>query len=115
MGPQDQPDFINAVAAVLTSREPEDLLKSLQKIEQAHGRERGGERWGPRTLDLDIVVFGREQRDDPGLSLPHPGLAERNFVLYPLAEIAPRLMIPGLGVAEELARAIGPEGLVKLE
>lgn len=115
MGPQDQPTFINAVIAVLTSRHARDLLASLQQIEESHGRERTGERWGPRTLDLDILVFGREQSDDPGLSLPHPGLAGRNFVLYPLAEIAPRLNIPGLGIAEELARAVGPEGLVKLE
>lgn len=115
MGPQDQPSYTNAVVAVLTAEPPQVLLRKLQKIEQDYGRKRAGERWGPRTLDLDILVFGREQHDEPGLSVPHPGLAERNFVLYPLAEIAPRLRIPGLGIAEDLAGTVGPEGLVKLE
>lgn len=115
MGPQDQPDYLNAVVAVLTDLSPPALLKAMQDIERAHGRRRGGERWGPRSLDLDLLVYGSLQSEGHGLDIPHPGLVERNFVLYPLAEIAPRLMVPGAGIAEELAGAVGSVGLIKLE
>ena len=97
VGPQDQPDFVNAVVAVLTTRDARELLADLQSIERSQGRVRGGERWGPRTLDLDLLVFGSARIDEPGLTVPHPRIAERNFVLLPLEELAPDLMIPGLG------------------
>lgn len=93
----DQPDYINAVAAILTTLEAPALLVNLQEIERRQGRVRGNERWGPRTLDLDLLVFSDRRIDEPDLIVPHPGIAQRNFVLLPLAEIAPDLTIPGLG------------------
>ena len=103
MGPADQPNYINAAAALLTTAEPPSLLAQLQRIEQEHGRERGAERWGPRTLDLDLLAFSGVVCQEPGLVLPHPRIAERNFVLLPLQEIAPHLVIPGLGSVTSLA------------
>jgi 2-amino-4-hydroxy-6-hydroxymethyldihydropteridine diphosphokinase len=102
LGPPGQPDYINAVAALETGLSPLDLLAALQGIEARQGRVREGERWGPRPLDLDILLYGEQVSDDPRLTLPHPGLYERNFVLYPLAEIAPGLSIPGKGPLEVL-------------
>jgi 2-amino-4-hydroxy-6-hydroxymethyldihydropteridine diphosphokinase len=102
LGPAGQPDYINAVAALKTDLSPLDLLSALQAIEARQGRVREGERWGPRPLDLDILLYGEQVSDDPRLTLPHPGLYERNFVLYPLAEIAPGLSIPGKGPLEVL-------------
>ncbi len=95
MGPQDQPDFVNAVAELATSLPPLLLLQALQKIELEHGRERKGQRWGPRTLDLDMLLYGDQVLDFKELVVPHYGLQERAFVLYPLAEIAPNLVLPG--------------------
>ena len=89
LGPPDQPRYNNAVAALDTSLSPLDLLDALQAIEHAHGRERKAERWGPRTLDLDILLFGDRLIDEPRLKVPHYHLYARAFVLYPLAEIAP--------------------------
>jgi len=93
----EQPDFVNAVAAVLTTLSPADLLGELQAIENRQGRERGEARWGPRVIDLDLLVYSGEIIESAELSLPHPGIGERNFVLLPLVEIAPDLVIPGLG------------------
>lgn len=93
IGPGNQPDYINAVAELETQLEPLDLLDELQAIESAHGRERGI-RWGARTLDLDILVFGQQHIDEPRLQVPHPRMAERNFVLLPLAELEPELQLP---------------------
>jgi 2-amino-4-hydroxy-6-hydroxymethyldihydropteridine diphosphokinase len=98
----EQPDFVNAVAALMTTLEPADFLAELQEIEKRQGRERDGARWGPRVLDLDLLVFGSESIDRPGMTVPHPGIAERNFVLLPLGEIAPDLVIPGLGRVADL-------------
>jgi 2-amino-4-hydroxy-6-hydroxymethyldihydropteridine diphosphokinase len=95
-GLQDQPDYINAVAELETGLPPVDLLQELQSLELVHKRTRG-ERWGPRTLDLDILLYDDRKIEIPGLTVPHAGLYERNFVLYPLAEIAPDLEIPGAG------------------
>ena len=104
LGPQDQPAFINAVVGVDTALAPRALLAALQAIERDHGR-RPGVRWGPRTLDLDILVYADEVIDEAGLKIPHPGIPVRNFVLLPLFEIAPTLAIPGLGsIADVLAR-----------
>lgn len=103
MGPADQPDYINAVAALETGLAPHALLNALQAIEQAHGRRRGAQRWGPRTLDLDVLLYGQETIDDQRLTIPHPGISERAFVLFPLQEIvAPDFMIPGHGSLQEL-------------
>lgn len=106
VGPQDQPDFVNAVAAVVTRLGAPELLLELHALETAAGRERGAERWGPRTLDLDLLVFGSQIIDAPGIVVPHPRIAERNFVLLPLAEIAPCLEIPGRASAARLAAAV---------
>ncbi len=112
MGPADQPDYVNAVMAVETSLPPHDLLKALQKIELSHGRVRTGLRWGPRTLDLDILLYGDGQIQDEVLTVPHVGIAEREFVLYPLAEIAPPdLAIPGKGRLKKLVAACPRRGM----
>ncbi len=101
-GPVEQPDFVNAVAKVQTFLDAPTLLQQLQGIERSQGRIRG-ERWGPRILDLDLLVFSDQEIDEPNLEIPHPGIAERNFVLLPLREIAPELVIPGLGSVSDLA------------
>ena len=98
----EQPDFINAVAALLTTLTPADFLAALHAIEKRQGRVRDGARWGPRVLDLDLLVYAGEVIDQPGLTVPHPGIMERNFVLLPLGEIAPDLVIPGLGRVADL-------------
>ena len=96
-GGVDQADFINAAAALLTKLDARQLLGELKAIERARGREPGGVRWGPRVLDLDLLVYSGLTIDEPDLTLPHPGIAERNFVLLPLRELAPDLHVPGLG------------------
>lgn len=106
VGPQDQPDFVNAVVAVLTGLAPQELLAALQVIENAQGRTRSGERWGPRTLDLDLLVYGNETVATPTLTVPHPRIGERNFVLLPLSEIAPHLPIPGLPSVPQLVQQV---------
>jgi len=93
MGPQDQPDFINAVVKLETRFSAPELLTQLQAIEQQHGRVRD-QHWGPRSLDLDLLLFGEEVINTENLQVPHPGIPERGFVLYPLYEIAPDLEIP---------------------
>lgn len=114
MGPPGQPDYINAVACLRTRLAPESLLNALQAIEARAGRDRSGERWGPRTLDLDILLYGDRRIDSARLQVPHPGIAARNFVLYPLAELAPDLDIPGLGPLPDLLARCPPEGLERL-
>ena len=94
MGPQNQPDYINAVAMILTELTQLELLDCTQRIELEQGRVRKDERWGPRTLDLDIILFGNEVIDSERLTVPHYGMKEREFVLYPLLEIAPSLQLP---------------------
>ncbi len=114
MGPQDQPYFVNAVAGLLTQLAARELLAGLLRTEQAMGRNRQ-ERWGPRVIDLDLVWMPGETIDEPGLTLPHPGVSTRNFVLYPLADIAPTLTIPGHGTVSELRRTAGDEGISILD
>jgi 2-amino-4-hydroxy-6-hydroxymethyldihydropteridine diphosphokinase len=109
-----QPDFVNAVAGVLTELDPQALLSELHAIESAMGRPKRHERWGPRIIDLDLLAYGRERRHEAELTLPHPGIVERNFVLYPLAEIAPELELPGLGRVADLAAAVTAEGITLL-
>jgi 2-amino-4-hydroxy-6-hydroxymethyldihydropteridine diphosphokinase len=116
MGPQDQPDYVNAVAGVLTRKLPAELLLLMQSLEQQLGRVRSdGDRWGPRIIDLDLLVYGLSQISAPGLNLPHPGISERNFVLFPLCDIAPKLIVPGQGVVDVLAQQMGAAGLQQIE
>jgi len=111
LGPQDQPNFINAVAGLLTRLGAAELLSALKAIERDMGRASPPVRWGPRIIDLDLLLYGAHVIDEPGLIVPHPGIHERNFVLYPLADIAPTLLIPGRGSVGELARRRGADGL----
>lgn len=115
LGPADQPDFVNAAAGVLTQLDPRALLVELRALEQAAGRPAERERWGPRVLDLDLLVYGRERRSDPDLILPHPGIVERAFVLYPLADIAPDLDVPELGRVADLARRVSADTIRLLD
>lgn len=110
MGRQDQPDFANAVAGVLTLLPARKLLDALLDIERAMGRDRQ-ERWGPRIVDLDLLWMTGEPIHEPGLELPHPGVSERNFVLYPLCDIAPTLLIPGHGRVVDLKSRVNGDGI----
>jgi 2-amino-4-hydroxy-6-hydroxymethyldihydropteridine diphosphokinase len=101
-GYADQPPFLNAVAELDTPLESRALLDRLLAVELELGRDRSGPRWGPRTIDLDLLWYGGETIDEPGLVVPHPRLHERLFVLEPLAELAPGLEIPGAGTVQEL-------------
>jgi 2-amino-4-hydroxy-6-hydroxymethyldihydropteridine diphosphokinase len=103
VGVVDQPRFLNGVAALETDLSARELLETLLDVERALGRERA-ERWGPRTIDLDLLLYGEEVIDEPGLTVPHPRLHERRFALEPLAELAPSALIPGRGrVSDVLA------------
>lgn len=114
MGPQDQPDYVNAVMAVNTDLPPLDLLHALQIIELAHGRVRGIQRWSARTLDLDLLLYGNQQIDTPELTVPHKGVTERAFVLYPLSECDSDLVIPGKGQLSDLLTHCPLAGLRRL-
>ena len=103
LGPQDQPDYVNAVALITTLLAPETLLQQTQLIEIQQGRVRKTNRWGPRTLDLDMLLFGQQKIASELLTVPHSGMKQREFVLYPLFEIAPDLILP---CGEKLASLI---------
>jgi 2-amino-4-hydroxy-6-hydroxymethyldihydropteridine diphosphokinase len=109
-GPVQQGDFINAVAGMLTQLPPQRLLDELRALEVAQGRRRA-ERWGPRTLDLDLLVFGDRTIKTDSLEVPHPGIAERGFVLAPMAEIAPTLFVPGVGRVADLLQRLPDAGI----
>ncbi len=114
-GRLDQPAFINAAAALETGLAPEALLDQLLALERSHGRERlDGERWGPRTLDLDVLLYGDAVIDSPRLRVPHPHLHERAFALLPLAEIAPQALIPGHGTVQAALAQLETGGLVPI-
>jgi len=102
VGVVDQPLFLNAAVRLTTGIAPRSLLERLLAVEQQLGRVRTGERYGPRTIDLDLLLYGDEIVDEPGLRVPHPRLAERRFVLEPLAELDPSLVVPGLGPIQGL-------------
>ena len=103
VGYLDQPNFLNGAARIETELPARELLERLLAIESRLGRVRGGgPRFGPRTIDLDLLVYGQERIDESGLAVPHPRLAERRFALEPLAELAPELEIPGLGPVQAL-------------
>jgi 2-amino-4-hydroxy-6-hydroxymethyldihydropteridine diphosphokinase len=93
MGPKDQPDYVNAVCKITTGLSPIELLDTLQNIEQKHGRMRAGEKWGPRTLDLDMLLFNNLSMSNDRLTLPHSGMAQREFVLVPLFEVTPDMIM----------------------
>lgn len=112
VGDPDQPDFLNAVAELDTALEPLDLLVRMQGIEEALGRKRDPERrWGPRTIDLDLLLFGHAVIRHVDLVVPHPRLARRAFVLKPLADLVPRLEVPGLARVSELLGALDASGV----
>ena len=114
VGYLEQPEFINAVASVQTTLEPQVLLAALLAIEDRHGRRRGM-RNAPRTLDLDLLLYGEEVLDRDGLTLPHPRLHERAFVLAPLAEIAPGAMVPGRGRVRDLLARVDGDGVSRID
>ena len=100
-GYADQPKFLNAAAEIETALTPRQLLVHLLDVERRLGRERIGPRWGPRTIDLDLLLYGEATVEEPDLVVPHPRLAEREFALRPLAELVPSLKIPGNGTVQE--------------
>ena len=109
-----QPAFVNAVAGLLTQSTPEELLDQLRQLERELGRAPPRERWGPRVIDLDLLLVGREERATDSLTLPHAGIAERDFVLYPLADIAPDLDVPRLGKVGVLRERVANRGIERL-
>lgn len=113
-GQPDQPDFINAVAELRYAGPAAALMRALLAIEREAGRVRGGERWGPRVLDLDLLLFADQVMDTPALTVPHPRIAERAFVLLPLVELAPELRLPGAGPISDLLAAIDADGTTAL-
>ena len=114
MGPQDQADYVNAVAELDTALSPMELLRALQSIELQQGRERKGQRWGPRSLDLDILLYGQQTIQLDELVVPHYGMKERAFVLLPLAEIAMDLELPCGAKISELVAGCAGGSLTKL-
>jgi len=110
MGPQDQPDYLNTVASFQTALEAEELLDLLQSLENRAGRVRK-QHWGPRTLDLDLLLYGNTFIQSERLTVPHPGLREREFVVIPLAELAPDLILPDGTALQNLARSFSPSTL----
>ncbi len=113
MGPQEQPEYVNAAAGLVTQLSARGLLDAMLDLERSMGRHRS-ERWGPRIIDLDLIWMVGSPVEQPGLSLPHPGVSSRNFVLYPLADIAPTLRIPGLGLVLDLKSVVGDAGISAL-
>jgi 2-amino-4-hydroxy-6-hydroxymethyldihydropteridine diphosphokinase len=111
LGPGAQPDYCNAACAIDTTLSPDDLLTRLHAIEREMGRERPPVRWAPRRIDLDLLHYDRVKLKTRRLQLPHPELCHRNFVATPLAELAPELELPGIGIVANLATALGREGL----
>lgn len=114
VGPQDQPDYVNAVACVTTKLSPIALLDVLQGIEQDHHRVRE-RHWGPRTLDLDLLLFGEEQIQLPRLSVPHPFMLERGFVIRPLMDLAPEMLLSNGHTVKEHLRQLDTSDLVSIE
>lgn len=113
VGPAGQPDYINAVARLVTTLSPIELLQALQSIEQQQLRMRG-ERWGPRTIDLDLLLYGEVNLNTPRLKVPHPYLKQRSFVLAPLQDLNPLLQLPDGASVPELLAQIDCRGTVKL-
>ena len=110
-GPEDSPAFLNIVLVAETTLEPRTLLERAQAVEDAYGRDRGVERWGPRTLDVDLILVGKTELAQPDLQLPHPRAAERGFVLVPWAEVDPSGTLPGRGAVSELVAQADVSGV----
>jgi 2-amino-4-hydroxy-6-hydroxymethyldihydropteridine diphosphokinase len=110
VGPE-QPDFLNAVVELDTASQPRELLDRFKRIEAAVGRMPGGERWGPREIDIDLLVYGDVRIDEPDLRVPHVALIQRAFVLVPLADLAPDLELPGAGVVSALLARVDTSGV----
>ena len=106
VGVREQPRFLNGAVAVETELDPRELLERLLHVELALGRTRDGPRFGPRTIDLDLLLYGSRELAEPGLTVPHPRLAERRFALEPLAELDPALVVPGRGPVADLLRGL---------
>ncbi len=115
LGPVPQPDYVNAVCRLDTHLQPLPLLRLLQALELNCGRVRDGTHWGPRILDVDILLYDDRIISEPELVIPHPGLTVRNFVLVPLLEIAPDLKVPGQGLLSNLVRSVTAETLVRID
>ena len=115
MGPRNQPDFVNAVAEIATRLTPLVLLDALMAIENRCGRTRGTRHWGPRIIDLDLLLYGERVMNHARLQLPHPGLCHRAFVVHPLFELAPELQIPGCGSLRSLAAGLPGAGLQRVD
>lgn len=114
MGPADQPDYVNAVVAMDTLLSADEIHKALIKIEDLQGRVREGEKWGPRIIDLDLLLYGNSTIDTATLTVPHPGMHERDFVIIPLEEVAGNLKIPGRGNLYSLINKCKSHSLKKL-
>jgi 2-amino-4-hydroxy-6-hydroxymethyldihydropteridine diphosphokinase len=108
-----QPQYINAVAGLLTQLAVRPLFDAVRELELKLGRQ-PRERWGPRPIDLDLLLYGQMRLEEPDLVLPHPGIVQRNFVLYPLRDVAPELNVPGLGRVATLADGVGAAGIWRL-
>jgi 2-amino-4-hydroxy-6-hydroxymethyldihydropteridine diphosphokinase len=115
LGPQEQPEFVNAAAGLLTQLRPRELLQALKRLEAELGREQPVVRWGPRRIDFDLLLHGDARIAEADLTIPHPGLTVRNFVLYPLCDIAPDLVVPQAGRIKDLAARAGGAGIAALE
>jgi 2-amino-4-hydroxy-6-hydroxymethyldihydropteridine diphosphokinase len=113
-GPVEQGDFVNAAAGLVTRLPLDAFFEALRGLEASLGRTPPRQRWGPREIDLDLLVFGQAVRTDPHLMLPHPGIAQRDFVLFPLRDLAPDLEVPGVGVVRELVAAVRDRGMRRL-
>ena len=115
LGDVRQPDYVNAAVVLETGLAAAELLEYLLAIEKSQGRIRGAVRWQARTLDLDLLLYGEQQIRTENLVIPHPEIANRNFVLLPLAELTPDLVVPGLGRVDDLLAGIGLADIVKLD
>lgn len=115
MGPADQPDYVNAVALLDTELSPHQLFDQTCSIELNHGRVRNGEHWGPRTLDLDMLLYGQDVINDDTLTVPHYGLKQREFVIYPLLDISPDLVLPCGTVVQSLTEHVALNGMMPLQ
>jgi 2-amino-4-hydroxy-6-hydroxymethyldihydropteridine diphosphokinase len=114
MGPADQPDYVNAVVAMDTLLSAENFLQELIRIEDLQGRARDGEKWGPRIIDLDLLMYGKQKINTPDLIVPHPGMHERDFVIIPLSELAGDVNVPGQGRLTALINKCENHSLRKL-
>ena len=114
MGPEEQPDYVNAVVSLDTLLSAEELHQALISIEDLQGRSRDGEKWGPRIIDLDLLLYGNSTIDTDTLTVPHPGMHERDFVIVPLEEIAGNVKIPGQGYLYSLINKCKSHSLKKL-